>query len=181
MVVTTNYVIAELVALLISPLRVPRPAAIAFIEGLKTSPYVEIVHVDATLDEAVWQLLKSRPDKEWSTKGFRCRVNSAQTGHPLDNALNKIRCGLLKRQVGGMGDRGRVDGSGTSSRRTTHTTREAFLEACLPEARDFFQRVLNIVQERDYVIYWGEVGFSIRTYSPKRNKVASFVYGYPPS
>jgi predicted nucleic acid-binding protein len=53
-VITTNYVIAELVALLTSPLRVPRPAAIAFIEGLKTSPYVEIVHVDAKLDEAAW-------------------------------------------------------------------------------------------------------------------------------
>lgn len=65
-VITTNYVIAELVALLTSPLRVPRPAAIAFIEGLKTSPYVEIVHVDAQLDEAAWQLLKSRQDKEWS-------------------------------------------------------------------------------------------------------------------
>ena len=65
-VITTNYVIAELVALLSSPLHVPRPAAIAFIEGLKSSPYVEIVHVDAKLDEAAWQLLKSRRDKEWS-------------------------------------------------------------------------------------------------------------------
>lgn len=65
-VITTNYVILELVALLSSPLHVPRPAAIAFIEGLKSSPYVEIVHVDAKLDEAAWQLLKSRQDKEWS-------------------------------------------------------------------------------------------------------------------
>ncbi len=65
-VVTTNYVIVELVALLTSPLRVPRPTAIAFIEGLKTSPFIEIVHVDAKLDEASWQLLKSRQDKEWS-------------------------------------------------------------------------------------------------------------------
>ena len=65
-VITTNYVIAELVALMTSPLRVPRPAAIAFIEGLKSSPYVEIVHVDAKLDEMAWQLLKSRQDKEWS-------------------------------------------------------------------------------------------------------------------
>ncbi len=65
-VITTNYVIAELVALLTSPLRVPRPATVAFIEGLKTSPYVEIIHVDAKLDEAAWQLLKERQDKEWS-------------------------------------------------------------------------------------------------------------------
>jgi predicted nucleic acid-binding protein len=65
-VITTNYVIVELMALLSTPLRVPKPAAIAFIDGLKSSPYVEIVHVDAKLDEAAWQLLKSRQDKEWS-------------------------------------------------------------------------------------------------------------------
>jgi predicted nucleic acid-binding protein len=57
-VITTNYIIAELVALLTSPLRVPRPAMIAFIEGLKTSPYVEVVHVDSMLDEQAWELLK---------------------------------------------------------------------------------------------------------------------------
>ena len=64
--ITTNYVIAELVALLTSPLRIPRPTTIAFIEGMKTSPYIEVVHVDLWLDEEAWQLLKSRQDKEWS-------------------------------------------------------------------------------------------------------------------
>ena len=53
-------------ALLTNPLRIPRPATIAFIEGLKTSPYVEVVYVDLKLDEEAWQLLKSRQDKEWS-------------------------------------------------------------------------------------------------------------------
>jgi len=65
-VVTTNYIITELVALLTSPLRIPRPATVAFIEGLKTSPYVEVVHVDSTLDGQAWQLLKSHQDKKWS-------------------------------------------------------------------------------------------------------------------
>jgi len=65
-VITTNYIIAELVALLTSPLHVPRSATIAFIEGLKASLYVEVVHVDAGLDEEAWQLLKSRQDKQWS-------------------------------------------------------------------------------------------------------------------
>lgn len=49
-VITTNYIIAELVALLASPLRIPRSAAIQFIQGLKTSPYIDIVHIDAELD-----------------------------------------------------------------------------------------------------------------------------------
>ena len=65
-IVTTSYVIAELVALLSSPVRVPRPAAIKFINGLKTSPFVEIVHVDVPLDGDAWSLLEARPDKEWS-------------------------------------------------------------------------------------------------------------------
>lgn len=49
-----------------SPLRVPRPTVIAFVESLRTSPYVEIVHVDQVMDEQAWELFKSRPDKEWS-------------------------------------------------------------------------------------------------------------------
>jgi predicted nucleic acid-binding protein len=65
-IVTTSYVIAELVALLTSPLRVPRPLLVAFIDGLKNSPYVEIVHVDQQLDDDAWRLLKNRQDKEWS-------------------------------------------------------------------------------------------------------------------
>jgi uncharacterized protein len=64
--VTTSYVIAELVALLTNPLRVSRPALVSFIDGLKTSPYVEIVHVDIALDAEAWLLLKARQDKEWS-------------------------------------------------------------------------------------------------------------------
>jgi uncharacterized protein len=63
---TTNYVIAELVALLSSPLRIPRPSAIAFITALKTSPYVEVIHIDASLDTQAWELLSSREDKDWS-------------------------------------------------------------------------------------------------------------------
>ncbi len=65
-VVTTNYVLAELVALLTSPLRFSRASIVAFIDDLKTSPYVEVVHMDAPQDDEAWQLLKSRPDKDWS-------------------------------------------------------------------------------------------------------------------
>src|SRR6266496_3165305 len=64
--VTTNYILAELVALLTSPLRIPRPRQIEFITGIKTSPHVQIFHVDATLDAQAWHLLTQRPDKVWS-------------------------------------------------------------------------------------------------------------------
>jgi predicted nucleic acid-binding protein len=65
-VVTTNYVLAELVALLTHPLKVSRPALIEFIESLRASPYVEVLHIDPTLDAEAWRLLAGRRDKEWS-------------------------------------------------------------------------------------------------------------------
>jgi len=65
-IVTTNYILTEVIALLTSPLRIPRPSIIAFVNSLKTSPYVEILHVDVALDEQAWQLLIQRQDKAWS-------------------------------------------------------------------------------------------------------------------
>ena len=65
-VVTTNYVITELVALLHSPLRLPRPQIFQIVDSLKTTDYLEIIHVDFATDTAAWNLCKSRPDKAWS-------------------------------------------------------------------------------------------------------------------
>ena len=53
-------------ALLTSPLRIPRSLIVAFIESLKASPYVEIIHIDTMLNEQAWQLLVERQDKNWS-------------------------------------------------------------------------------------------------------------------
>ena len=64
--ITTNYIIIELVALLHSPLRIPRPQIVAFIESLNASPCVEIVHIDTLVDAQAWQLLTQRQDKDWS-------------------------------------------------------------------------------------------------------------------
>jgi len=64
--VTTNYIISELVSLLTSPFRVPRIKIIPYVDGLRSSPHVEVAHVDTQLDEQAWQLLKARRDKEWS-------------------------------------------------------------------------------------------------------------------
>jgi predicted nucleic acid-binding protein len=65
-VITTNYVLLEIVALFTSPLRIPRSSLVALLDGVKSSPYIEVVHVDAALDAEAWQLLRSRADKEWS-------------------------------------------------------------------------------------------------------------------
>jgi uncharacterized protein len=64
--ITSNYVLAELVALLESPLRIPRLQAIAFLKSLKASPAVEVLHIDSELDLVAWKLLEARPDKAWS-------------------------------------------------------------------------------------------------------------------
>lgn len=66
LLVTTNYIIAELIPLLTSRSRIPRQQIFAFVDALKTAPHVEAIHIDATLDAAAWVLLKSRIDKEWS-------------------------------------------------------------------------------------------------------------------
>ena len=64
--VTTNYVIAELVALFSSPLRIPRMKTIGYIESVKSSLLVDIVHIDEVLDAKSWELLSNRADKNWS-------------------------------------------------------------------------------------------------------------------
>lgn len=79
-VVTTNYILAELVTLMTSPLHIPRPKIIAFIESLKASPYVKVVHVDVNLDEQAWHLFKSRQDKEWSLTDCASFVVMRQRG-----------------------------------------------------------------------------------------------------
>jgi hypothetical protein len=78
--VTTNYILTELVALLTSPVRVPRGRVIELISGLKTSPYVDIIHMDAQLDSQAWDLLVERPDKEWSLVDCASFVVMRQAG-----------------------------------------------------------------------------------------------------
>ncbi|MEO8286886.1 MAG: PIN domain-containing protein [Chloroflexota bacterium] len=64
--ITSNYVITELVSLLISPLRTPHPKIVTIIEELQASRYVETVHIDAALHDRSWRLFTARSDKLWS-------------------------------------------------------------------------------------------------------------------
>lgn len=66
LLVTTNYILAELVALLSSRSRISRQKIIAFVDALKTTPHVEVIHIDTNLDASAWVLLKTYIDKEWS-------------------------------------------------------------------------------------------------------------------
>lgn len=58
--------VAELVALLGSRQRAPRTTLFRYIDSIKLASYVEVVHLDAPLDAAAWELCKTRPDKAWS-------------------------------------------------------------------------------------------------------------------
>jgi predicted nucleic acid-binding protein len=64
--VTTNYILTELIALFTSPLHVPRAQQLVYIDTIKSTRYVQVVHIDPNLDAAAWTLLKTRPDKDWS-------------------------------------------------------------------------------------------------------------------
>jgi len=64
--VTTNYVITELVALLASRYHLSRHQVIAWINGIEVNTRIEIVYIDQTLHREAWQLLEARLDKEWS-------------------------------------------------------------------------------------------------------------------
>lgn len=64
--ITTNYVVTELASLLITRLRTPKPVLVSILQAIETVSWVEVVHVDTTLDEEAWRLFKERSDKEWS-------------------------------------------------------------------------------------------------------------------
>ena len=64
--VTTNYIITELVALLTNRTQIPRQQIFTFVDMLKITPYVEIIYIDIEFDKQAWSLLKARDDKEWS-------------------------------------------------------------------------------------------------------------------
>ena len=64
-IITTNYVLSELIVLLGSRGQ-RRSAILNYIETIRMADWVEIIHVDESLDEKAWQLLARRLDKKWS-------------------------------------------------------------------------------------------------------------------
>lgn len=65
-VVTSNYVIGELVSLLQSPLRVPRSQIIHIIDTIQSTPYIDVIHMEERTHNRAWNLYKTRLDKHWS-------------------------------------------------------------------------------------------------------------------
>lgn len=65
-VVTTNYVLSELVALLTTRSRRGRESILNHTKIIRSTPWVEIVHIDKELDAKAWRLLEKKSDKAWS-------------------------------------------------------------------------------------------------------------------
>jgi predicted nucleic acid-binding protein len=57
--ITTNYVLAELSALLMSPLRVPRESRLRLLDRIRSAGWVEVLHVSPAQDEASWAMIAS--------------------------------------------------------------------------------------------------------------------------
>ncbi len=64
--VTSNYILAELIALLHSPLRVSKSQQIKILDVIKTASWVKVIHIDEATEKRVYEFWKSRPDKNWS-------------------------------------------------------------------------------------------------------------------
>lgn len=64
--VTTNWVLSELTAVLTSPLRISKPRQVVFLDDIRSDPGIHIVTVDAGLEADAWQLWRTRLDKDWS-------------------------------------------------------------------------------------------------------------------
>jgi len=63
---TTNYILSELVALFGRPLRVPKPRQVEYVKLIRSSAWIDVVRGDDELEASAWKLWEDRPDKEWS-------------------------------------------------------------------------------------------------------------------
>jgi hypothetical protein len=82
-------------------------------------------------------------------------------------------------RVVGLTEAARSTKGGSKPKRPT--TREDFLAKCSPETGRFFARVLDLAEQRGHTIYWGTLGFSLRVYAPRMERVRTFAYGFPPA
>lgn len=83
--ITSNYILSELVAVLHSPLRQPRYRIFEIIDAIRKASYTETIHIDRDIDEAAWNLCKQRIDKPWSL--VDCSSFVIMQRHEIQTAL----------------------------------------------------------------------------------------------
>ena len=77
---TTNYIMTELVALLETRARLSRADLFRFVDAIHAIPHLTMIHVDVVTHAATWDLLKARPDKIWSLVDASSFVLMTQRG-----------------------------------------------------------------------------------------------------
>jgi len=92
-VVTTDYVFAELIALLTNPMHVARNEQVRIVGTLRSSNWITVVHIDAAVDQTAWQLLTAHTDKKWSLADYASfvvmkerSITTALTDHHFEQA-----------------------------------------------------------------------------------------------
>lgn len=66
LILTSNYILLELVALLHSPLRQPRSRIFKILNTIKATSYIQVLHISEEIDKAAWNLCQKHSDKTWS-------------------------------------------------------------------------------------------------------------------
>lgn len=87
--VTTNYVLAELAALMISPLRLPHTLRVDVIHAIRHAQWVEVVHMSPELDDRSWRFMAKYRDKTFSL--VDCSSFIVMKDYGLFNALTSDR------------------------------------------------------------------------------------------
>jgi predicted nucleic acid-binding protein len=64
--VTTNYVLSELVPLMSVRMRIKRLDVLAAMERVRQLDFLTVVYIDHAHDDSAWMLLRQYSDKEWS-------------------------------------------------------------------------------------------------------------------
>lgn len=64
--VTTNYVLSELIPLMTVRVRISRADVLAAIDRIRALPFLSIVYIDQPRDDSAWELLHRYQDKDWS-------------------------------------------------------------------------------------------------------------------
>lgn len=96
--VTSNYVITELVALLSSRYHLPRQQVIKAVNAIKNESFIEIVYIGQDVDDEAWKLLETRLDKEWSQVDASSFVLMKLLGltHALTNDHHFTQAGFIR-------------------------------------------------------------------------------------
>jgi predicted nucleic acid-binding protein len=86
---TSNYVLAELSALMMRPLRVPQRLRLTMLNRIRSAGWVNVAHIDPDLDAASWEYLGSHTDKDYSL--VDCSSFILMEKHRLTEVLTEDR------------------------------------------------------------------------------------------